>query len=55
MLDARTVNGYTWVFSGSMTDVEYTLTVTDTLTGQRKQYFNPPGSLCGGQADVAAF
>lgn len=54
VLDARVVNGFVWVFFGALTDVEYTLTVTDTETGESQQYFNPPGNVCG-QADVTAF
>jgi hypothetical protein len=54
VLDARVVNGHVWVFYGALTDVEYTLTVTDTVTGESKEYTNPPGNICG-EADVTAF
>jgi hypothetical protein len=54
VLDARTVNGFTWVFFGALTDVEYTLTVEDTMTGDEKVYRNEPGNISG-QADTAAF
>ncbi len=33
-----------WVFAAAATDVEYTLTVTDTQTGLVKEYTNPLGS-----------
>lgn len=37
------LNSYYWVFAGSTTDVAYTLTVTDTLTGNVAQYANQMG------------
>jgi hypothetical protein len=43
VLDATTIDGHFWVFWGSMTDVEYTITVTDTMTGLSKQYFGVQG------------
>jgi len=54
VLDGTAVNGHSWLFYGALSDVEYTLTVTDSLTGARKTYHNPPGQLCG-RADVTAF
>lgn len=54
VLDGRTVNGSFWVFYGALSDVEYTITVTDTQTGRVKTYFNPAGQLAS-IADTAAF
>ena len=54
ILDGRSVNGKYWVFFGSLTNVEFTLTVTDTLTGAVKTYLNPQGQLASG-ADTSAF
>jgi hypothetical protein len=54
ILDGRGVNGFFWVFYSGLTDLEYTLTVTDNRTGTRKQYFKPAGSKCGG-FDTSAF
>ncbi|HEY2290034.1 MAG TPA: hypothetical protein VGM86_04955, partial [Thermoanaerobaculia bacterium] len=54
VLDARGVNGYFWVYFGSLSNVEYTLTLTDTATGATKTYHNAPLQF-GSQADVAAF
>ena len=34
-------NDYFWVFYGALSNVEYTLRVTDTQTGKTKTYFNP--------------
>jgi hypothetical protein len=54
VLDGRAVNGHFWVFFGSLSDVEYTLTVTDTATGARRSYTNPAGTLAS-RADTQAF
>ena len=54
VLDGRSVNGKYWVFYGSLTNVEFTLTVTDTLTGAVRTYVNPQGQLAS-VADVSAF
>jgi hypothetical protein len=42
------------VYVGGMSDVEYTVTVTDTQTGNVRQYRNPPGAV-GGIVDRASF
>lgn len=42
------VNGVPWVFFGGLTDVEYTLYVTDKVTGQMRQYYHAPGDAKGG-------
>ena len=39
--------GY-WVFFGGLTDVEYTVTVFDTVTGRVSTYHKDPGSAKGG-------
>ena len=36
--DGRAVNGHYWFFYGAMTDVEYTITVTDTVSSTVKTY-----------------
>ena len=53
-LDARAVNGKWWVFSGALTNVEYTVTVTDTVTGAVRTYGNPSGRFAS-FGDTAAF
>lgn len=45
---------HVWVFWGALSDVEYTIKVTDTVTQQEREYHNAPGSFCGG-ADTTAF
>ncbi len=54
VLDGRAVNGHFWVFYGALSDVDYTVTVTDTLTGDRRTYHNDRHQLAS-RADVAAF
>jgi len=54
MVDARSITGYNWMFWGSLSDVEYTIKVVDTQTGNEWTRTNPPGSFCGG-ADTRAF
>ncbi|HVT16773.1 MAG TPA: ELWxxDGT repeat protein [Thermoanaerobaculia bacterium] len=54
VLDGTPVNSHFWLFYGALTDVEYTLTVTDTATGAARTYHNSAGNLCG-SADVTAF
>jgi hypothetical protein len=43
VMDARRVNGHFWVYLSGQTNLEYTVTVTDTRTGRSKTYFNPRG------------
>ncbi len=45
VLDGRALNGKWWVFYGALSNVEYTLTVTDTVTGAQKTYRNPSGKF----------
>jgi ELWxxDGT repeat protein len=55
LLDGRPVNGKYWFFYGALSDVGYTITVTDTLDPTKaRHYVNPPGTFCG-RADVDAF
>jgi len=53
ILDGRTVNGKFWVLYGALSDVEYTITITDTQTAYVKSYFNPGRNLAS-IADVNA-
>jgi hypothetical protein len=54
ILDGRAVNGHFWVFFGALSDVEYTIAVTDLTTGEVRTYVNPRGQLAS-RADVEAF
>ena len=54
VLDGRQINGHFWVFYGSLSDVEFTISVTDTLTGITKTYHNDPGNFAS-RGDLEAF
>lgn len=54
MLDGALLNDHDWVFAGALSDVEYWISVVDTVSGAARSYHNPAGNLCG-FADVAAF
>ncbi|MCP3960309.1 MAG: hypothetical protein GY719_20900 [bacterium] len=55
VLDGCAINENYWVFAAATTDVEYTLTVTDTLSDQVKTYTNPLGQAADAVTDTAAF
>ena len=54
VVDGRPFNNKFWVFYGALSNVEYTVTVTDSQSGAVKTYFNPQGQLAS-VADTAAF
>ena len=54
VLDGRPVNDRFWAFYGALSNVEYTLKITDTQTGAMKSYSNPSGSFAS-VADTSAF
>jgi hypothetical protein len=54
VLDARGINQKFWVFFGALSNVEYTLTVTDSTTGVVKRYQNPSGQFAS-VGDTTAF
>lgn len=54
VLDGRGVNGHFWVFYGALSDVQYTITVTDTVTHIQRSYANPQSNLAS-FADTSAF
>ncbi len=55
ILNGCTPNNHYWVFYGGLTNVEFTLTVTDTAQGVGRTYFNPAGSLPAAITDTQAF
>ena len=55
VLDGCAVNGHYWVFVAAATDVEYTLTVTDTQTSQDSVYTNALGTPAPAITDTTAF
>jgi Fibronectin type III domain len=54
LVDARPFAPRFDVYYGGLTDVEYTVTVTDTQTGTTRQYHNNPGNG-GGAVDRTSF
>jgi hypothetical protein len=54
VVDGHAFNGKFWVFIGAASNVEYTVTVTDTSTASVRTYFNPEGTLAS-YADANAF
>jgi len=54
VLDGDAINGHFWVFYGSLSNVEYTLTITETATGTVRTYHNAPLQLASG-SDIEAF
>jgi len=55
VLDACGLNDRYWVFAGGLTNVEVTLTVTDTYSGQVKIYKNPLNHTFTAFQDTNAF
>ena len=55
VLDACDLNERFWVFAASTTEVEFTLRLTDVVTGVTKTYFNPLGNSAGAITDTDAF
>ncbi len=54
VLDGRPLNGHHWVFYGALSNVAYTLTVTDLATGETRTYDNPLGNFAS-LGDTMAF
>lgn len=47
ILDATSISGNWWVFYGALSNVQYVITVTDTVTGGGMSYVNEPPNICG--------
>ncbi len=47
VLDGRAINGHFWIFTGALSNVAYSVTVTDLPTGHVVTLVNPAGNLCG--------
>jgi hypothetical protein len=54
VVDGRALNGHWWLFYGGLSDVEYTLTLTDYATSKSRTYHNPQGTMAS-LGDTAAF
>ena len=55
VLDACAVNDHYWVYAASTTDLGYAIRVTDTATGDIKEYTNEPGRPAPAITDAKAF
>ncbi len=55
VLDGCANNGHIWVLGASTTDLGYRISVTDTVTGERRQYENQPGRPAPAIVDNEAF
>jgi hypothetical protein len=54
VLDGTAINGNVWVFYGSLSNVEFEITVTDGVSGAVKRYRNPSGRFAS-VGDTSAF
>ncbi|MEM7356518.1 MAG: hypothetical protein AAF657_37225 [Acidobacteriota bacterium] len=55
VLDGCAINGHFWVFSAATTNVGYLLRVTDTETGEVREYSNTLGETAATVVDTTAF
>jgi hypothetical protein len=55
VVNACTLNSRYWVFFAATTNVEYRVTVADSMTGASKQYTNPQGMASPAVTDTEAF
>lgn len=55
ILDGCALNARTWIFAGGLTNVRVRTTVTDTATGQVRDYANLAGAPFAPLQDTAAF
>jgi hypothetical protein len=54
VLDGTAINGHFWVFAASLSNVQFAITLTDTVTGEVRVYDNPPG-IMRSFGDTSAF
>ena len=55
MVDAGAFNGHFWVYYGALSNVEYTLTVTDTVAGGSPRIYRNALGQFGSFGDIEAF
>ncbi|MEM7588040.1 MAG: PKD domain-containing protein [Acidobacteriota bacterium] len=55
VLDGCGINDHFWVFSAATTNVGYTLRITDSYTGEVREYENPLGEDAPATTDTEAF
>jgi hypothetical protein len=49
------LNSHYWVFAAGLTNVEVTLIVVDTVSGEERTYFNASGTAFAPVQDTSAF
>jgi len=54
VIDGTSINGHFWFFYGALSNVEYTITVTDAARGETARYENASGRFAS-VGDTAAF
>ena len=54
VVDGSETNDHFWFYYGALSNVEYHITVTDTFSGDHREYENPMGSF-GSFGDIEAF
>lgn len=54
VLDGRVLNDHWWTFFGSLTNVDFALSVTDVTTGAARRWINPPSNFASA-GDTEAF
>ena len=55
VLNGCNINGHYWVFAGGLTNIDYELTVTDTVSGSTQMFANTPGNAFDPIVDTQAF
>ena len=55
VLDGCKVNGHVWVFAASTTNLDSSVRVEDTVTGEVREYRNEPGAAASAVTDNQAF
>jgi hypothetical protein len=55
VLDGCAISNTRWVFFAATTDVDFTVEVTDTVTGVTKEYKNPGGNAAAPVQDTFTF
>ena len=55
VLNGCSINGHHWVYAASATDLGYVIRVTDTSTGESKEFRNEAGQVASAVVDAEAF
>lgn len=55
VLNGCAINGHHWVYAASATDLGYAMRVTDTATGEMREFTNESGQVASAVLDAEAF